>query len=140
MPSSQYDVLSHHMVVWRLQVQGGEGDVEITRPVFQAPSMCVCRSTAKASMTGRGCTCRSKPSMRCGRLRFEERHMVRIDRIAICLACVALSMPAHGQQQPSQLEPAGGPFSQVPVLNAPFSADATTTVTAIALRRLTSTP
>src|SRR5260221_13669166 len=52
--------------------------------------------------------------------------MALISRTGIVLAIVAaLAAPANGQHEAS--EPAGGPFSQVPVLNAPFSAQAITT-------------
>jgi hypothetical protein len=45
----------------------------------------------------------------------------------LLLTAMALAWPAHGQQHESS-EAAGGPFTDHPVLNAPFSADAITTV------------
>jgi hypothetical protein len=53
--------------------------------------------------------------------------MALIGRTGIVLAIVAaFAAPANDQHEAA--EPAGGPFSQVPVLNAPFSAQAITTV------------
>jgi hypothetical protein len=46
----------------------------------------------------------------------------------ILLAIVAaLAAPANGQRYDTSI-PAGGPFSRVPVLNAPFAAEATTRI------------
>ena len=54
--------------------------------------------------------------------------MVLISRTGILLAIIAvLAAPANGQQYDRSVA-AGGPFSHVPVLNAPFSAEARTTV------------
>jgi hypothetical protein len=54
--------------------------------------------------------------------------MALISRTGILLAIVAvLAVPANGQQYNRSVA-AGGPFSDVPVLNAPFSADARTRV------------
>ena len=52
--------------------------------------------------------------------------MALISRTGILLAIAAvLAAPANGQQDDRSV-PAGGPFSLVPVLNAPFSAEART--------------
>jgi hypothetical protein len=54
--------------------------------------------------------------------------MALISRIGMLLAIIAvLAAPANGQQYDRSVA-AGGPFSRVPVLNAPFSAEARTTV------------
>ena len=54
--------------------------------------------------------------------------MALISRTGILLAIIAvLAAPANGQQYDLSVA-AGGPFSHVPALNAPFSADAKTTV------------
>jgi hypothetical protein len=54
--------------------------------------------------------------------------MALISRTGILLAIIAvLAAPANGQQYDPSVA-AGGPFSDVPVLNAPFSAEARTTV------------
>jgi hypothetical protein len=52
--------------------------------------------------------------------------MALVSRAGILLAVVAaLAAPANGQRYDTSV-PAGGPFSRVPVLNAPFAAEATT--------------
>lgn len=48
----------------------------------------------------------------------------QVSRVGVCL-CLAAAMPAAGF---AQHEEAGGPLTGPPVLDAPFSADATTTV------------
>jgi hypothetical protein len=54
--------------------------------------------------------------------------MALISRTGILFAIIAvLAAPANGQQYDRSVA-AGGPFSRVPVLNAPFSAEARTTV------------
>ena len=54
--------------------------------------------------------------------------MALISRTGILLAISAvLAAPANGQQYDRSVA-AGGPFSDVPILNAPFSAEARTTV------------
>jgi hypothetical protein len=54
--------------------------------------------------------------------------MALISRTGILLAIIAvIAAPANGQQYDRSVA-AGGPFSQVPVLNAPFSAEARTRV------------
>jgi hypothetical protein len=54
--------------------------------------------------------------------------MTLIGRIGMLLVTiVAVATPANGQQYESS-RPAGGPFSRDAVLNAPFSADATTSI------------
>jgi hypothetical protein len=54
--------------------------------------------------------------------------MALISRTGVLLAIIAvLAAPANGQQYDRSVA-AGGPFSDVPILNAPFSADARTTV------------
>jgi hypothetical protein len=54
--------------------------------------------------------------------------MALISRTGILFAIIAvLAAPANGQQYDRAVA-AGGPFSRVPVLNAPFSAEARTTV------------
>jgi len=53
--------------------------------------------------------------------------MALISRTGMLLAIIAvLAAPANGQQY-DRSEAAGGPFSDVPILNAPFSAEARTT-------------
>ena len=54
--------------------------------------------------------------------------MALISRIGILLTIIAvLAAPASGQQYDRSVA-AGGPFSDVPIVNAPFSAEARTTV------------
>lgn len=54
--------------------------------------------------------------------------MALIGRTGMLLAIIAvLAAPANGQQYDRSVA-AGGPFSDVPILNAPFSAEARTTV------------
>jgi hypothetical protein len=55
--------------------------------------------------------------------------MTLIHRVGLLLvATFAVVRPAMGQQQDDRSIPAGGPFTRTAVLNAPFSADAVTSI------------